>query len=223
MLRFERFVRGALTSGRRDAEAAARRTDRIEVGWKGLIRSTLPVALALGVSAALVGGARLYHGAQEARLEKVVLTLTESRTRFRSIDDEERMIEDLLPRFRRLEADGIIGPETRLDWVETLRAASQRLGLPELRYALGAQERLPGGGDPDRAGFGVYRSLMDLHLDLLHEEDLIRLFAWMGRESPGLFSVTKCRILRAGDQFAHLPAVANLRAACTLEWLSLRR
>ena len=164
--------------------------ERIEVGWKGLIRSLFPLALALGVSAAMIGGAHHYRGAKEARLAEVGRALSESRTRFRSIDDEKRRIEDLLPRFRALEADGIIGPEARLDWVETLRAASDRLGLPELRYALGAQESLPADPGAESAMFGVYRSHMDLHLGLLHEEDLIRLFEVMERESPGLFSVS---------------------------------
>ena len=76
--------------------------------------------------------------------------------------------------------------------------------------------------DTQGARFGVYRSLMDLQLGLLHEEDLIRLFEVMEKESPGLFSVTSCRVWRVGAQFAHLPGAVNLRAACTLEWFSLR-
>ena len=210
-------------SGRQDAVSTARRRERIEVGWKGLVRSLLPLALALGVSVAMIGGAHHHRGAKEGQLEETGRTLHESRNRFRSIDDEKRLIEDLLPRFRAFEAEGVIGPEARLDWVETLRAASRRLGLPELRYALGAQERLPVDLDAEGAGFGVYRSLMDLHLGLLHEEDLIRLFEVMERESPGLFSVTSCRVRRAGAHFAHLPAAVNLRAVCTLEWFSLRQ
>lgn len=171
----------------------------------------------------MIGGAHHHRGTKEAQLEETGRTLSEYRTRFRSIDDEKRLIEDLLPRFRAFEAEGLIGPEARLDWVETLRVASRRLGLPELRYALGAQERLPANLDADGTGFGIYRSLMDLHLGLLHEEDLIRLFEVMERESPGLFSVTSCRVRRAGAHFTHLPGAVNLRATCTLEWFSLRR
>lgn len=212
-----------MDAGRRDTASTVRQVERIDVGWKGLIRSLLPLALALGMSAAMMGGAHHHRSAKEARLAEVGRALSESRTRFRSIDDEKRLIEDLLPRFRALEADGTIGTEARLDWVETLRTASRRLGLPELRYALGAQESLPADLGAESAAFGVYRSLMDLHLGLLHEEDLIRLFDVMERESPGLFSVSGCRVRRAGAHFAHLPVAVNLRAACTLEWFSLRQ
>lgn len=210
-------------SGGRDLGSTARPVEGSEVGWKGLVRALLPFALALGVSAAMIGGAHHYRATQEARLGETGQTLRESRNRFRFIDDEKRLIEDLLPRYRAFEAEGVIGPEARLEWVETLRAASRRLGLPELRYALGAQERLPADPDAESAGFGVYRSLMDLQLGLLHEDDLIRLFEVMRRESPGLFSVASCRVRRAGAHFAHLPAAVNLRAVCTLEWFSLRQ
>ena len=207
----------------RDPVSTARPGEWIGAGWKGLIRALLPFALALGVSAAMIGGAHHYRGTEEARLEETGQTLRESRNRFRFIDDEKRLIEDLLPRYRAFEAEGVIGPEARLDWVESLRAVSRRLGLPELRYALGAQERLPADPDAEGEGFGVYRSLMDLQLGLLHEEDLIRLFEGLERASPGLFSVASCRVRRAGSHFVHLAAAVNLRAVCTLEWFSLRQ
>lgn len=210
-------------SGGRDPVPTARPVERIEVGWKGLVRVLLLFVLALGVSAAMIGSAHHYRGAREARLGEAGQTLRESRNRFRFIDDEKRLIEDLLPRYRALEAEGVIGSEARLDWVEALRAASRRLGLPELRYALGAQERLPADPDAEGAGFGVYRSLMDLQLGLLREEDLVRLFEVMERESPGLFSVSSCRVRRAGSHFVRLPAAVNLRATCTLEWFSLHQ
>ena len=207
---------------RRDAASATRLVELIEVDWKGLGRSLLPFVLALGLSVTMIGGTNHYRGAEELRLEDRTRQLREFRDRFRSIDDEERLIEELLPRFRTLEAQGIIGPEARLDWVETLRAASRRLTLPELRYALGTQESLPAGTSVEAAEFGVHRSLMELDLGLLHEGDLSRLFDMMERESRGLFTVTSCRIRRVGPHFVHLPDAVNLRAVCVLEWISLR-
>ncbi len=194
----------------------------ITVYGKGLARALVPLALALGASAAMIAGAHHYRGAEEARLVESARELRELRVKFRSIDDEKRRIEALLPRFRALEAQGIIGPETRLDWVEVLRAASRRLALPELRYALGTQERLPADFPAKADAFGVYRSLMELDLGLLHEDDLLRLLDRMERESRGLFSVSSCRIRRTGAHFVPLPAAVNLRAACVLEWFSLR-
>ena len=194
----------------------------VEVDWKGLGRSLVPFALALAVGASLFGGAHHYRSAEEARLAEGGRDLREIRSRYRAIDDEERLIEDLLPRFRALEAQGIIGAEARLDWVETLRAASRRLALPELRYAIGTQERLPADLPAGSTAFGVHRSLMELHLGLLHEEDLLRLLALMELEARGLFSVSSCRIRRAGAHFVHLPAAVNLRAVCVLDWFTLQ-
>lgn len=193
-----------------------------DVDGKGLARALVPLALALAAGTAMITGAHHYRGAQEARLGESVRELRDLRVKFRSIDDEKRRIEALLPRFRALEAQGIIGSETRLDWVEALRSASLRLALPELRYALGTQERLPVDFPPEAGAFGLHRSLMELDLGLLHEDDLLRLLDLMERESRGLFSVSSCRIRRTGTHFVSLPAAVNLRAACVLEWFSLR-
>ena len=194
----------------------------VEVDWKGLGLAFVPFVLAFGVSAGMIGSAYHYRSTEQARLDESGHQLREFRGRFRFIDDEERLIEDLLPRFRALEAHGVIGSEARLDWVETLRAASRRLALPELRYALSTQERLPADLSAGPIAFGVYRSLMELHLGLLHEDDLLRLLNLMERESQGLFSASSCQIRRAGTHFVELPSAVNLRAVCVLEWFSLR-
>ena len=192
------------------------------VAWKELRVALALFVLALGASAAMFEGASRYRGAEEARLEASAHALRESRDRFRFMDEEERLIEALTPRYRVLEARGIIGPESRLDWVEALRSASRRLVLPELRYALGTQEQLPAERGAHRATFGVHRSVMELHLGLLHEEDLLRLVDLIEAEAQGLFSVSSCHIRRAGRDFVAHPGALNLRAACVLEWFTLR-
>ena len=170
----------------------------------------------------MLGGGHHFRSAQEALLIDSGRELREIRGRYRTIDDEERLIEELLPRFRALQAKGIIGHEARLDWIETLRAASRRLGLPELRYSIRTQERLQTDFPVETTALGVYRSLMELHLGLLHEEDLLGLFALMDREARGLYSVSSCRVRRAGAQLVYLPAAVNLQAMCVLDWFSLR-
>ena len=192
------------------------------VDWKGFRVALALFVLALGGSASMFEGARHYQGTEEARLEASTLALRESRDRFRFMDEEERLIAALTPRYRALEAGGIVGPESRLDWVEALRSASRRLALPELRYALGTQEQLPAERAAQSAMFGVHRSVLELHLGLLHEEDLLRLVDLVEVEARGLFSVSSCHIRRAGEDFVQHPGALNLRAACVLEWFTMR-
>jgi len=192
------------------------------VDWKGFRVALALFVLALGGSASMFEAASHYRGAEEARLEASVLALRESRDKFRFMDEEERLIEALTPRYQVLEARGIIGSESRLDWVEALRSASRRLVLPELRYALGTQEQLPAERAARSAMFGIHRSVMELHLGLLHEEDLLRLIDLIEAEAQGLFSVSSCHIRRVGKDFVQHPGALNLRAACALEWFTLR-
>ena len=193
-----------------------------EIDWKVMRRSLAGFVLALVVSGAMLAGGQYFWGGQEARRAGNARTLGEIRDRYRAIDDEERLIRVLLPRYRELAMQGVIGPERRLDWIETLRAAARQLKLPELRYSIRTQELIQSDSASDAGSVQVFRTVMELDLGLLHEADLSRLLAFLDRHARGLYSVSGCRIERSGPRFMHLATAVNLRAVCVLSWFSVR-
>lgn len=193
-----------------------------EIDWKVMRGSLAGFLLAVLASAAMLAGGHWFWGGQEARRAGNARVLGEIRDRYRTLDDEERLIRALLPRYRELVAQGVIGPERRLDWIETLRAAARQLDLPELRYSIRTEERLQGDSSSEAGSVQVFRTLMELELGLLHEADLPRLLAFLERHARGLYSVSGCRIERAEPRFVHLATAVNLRAACVLAWFTVR-
>ena len=122
--------------------------------------------------------------------------------------------------YGQLKANGVVGGDQRLIWVQNARDAGAALGLPYLRYTTSPQRAfeapwlVPGISAP------VTVSMMELQMGLVHEQDLLRLFARL-RESPGLFQVESCSLERLGQDATPEADKANVTGTCQLAWFSL--
>ena len=110
-----------------------------DLDWRILRGSLIGLAVCLLVGGAVVYVSYQYSSAQELEFRNESRKLLTVRGRYQTIDEEERIIEEFLPRFLALEDRGVIGREYRLDWIETLRNASDELKLPELTYTIDTQ------------------------------------------------------------------------------------
>ncbi len=194
-----------------------------DLDWRILRGSLIGLAVCLLVGGAVVYVSYQYSSAQELEFRNESRKLLTVRGRYQTIDEEERIIEEFLPRFLALEDRGVIGREYRLDWIETLRNASDELKLPELTYTIDTQSLYEAEIPFEEGAFQIFVSAMKLDLGLLHEGDLPALIARIERDARGLFRVADCSLTRAGAELAFDPTRPNLRANCTLEWLTVRQ
>ena len=194
-----------------------------DVDWAVLrgALAMLVVALVTG-GGALAGGYHFWDRMQKEYRAKNT-ELVSVRSRYQSIDEEERLIELYLPTYRTLEEQGIIGREHRLDWIEALREASRDMKLPGLRYSIDSQTAYKPEFPVETGAFEVFASNMTLDLGLLHEGDLPDVLRRIDGRAPGLYSVSKCTIARAVPELGRDPTKANLRALCDLRWYTVRR
>jgi hypothetical protein len=138
-----------------------------------------------------------------------------------AVDEEERIIEEFYPEFVRLYRRGLIGKERRLSWIESLRSAGAVIKIPELNYKLDAQREIAPDFYLALGSYGVYVSAMNLSLGLLHEGDLLRLFAALERDAQGQYTVKDCDLRLTSGEFTIDSTRANIHAECTLEWLTI--
>lgn len=135
--------------------------------------------------------------------------------RVRSEENEIRQKAEL---FSQLQARGVIGEESRLDWVELLRSIRERHGLIEVHYEFSPRRAL----DKAPAGaLGLYASTMKLNVRLLHEEDLIRLLDDLRRNARALIQVRRCDVTRLPRTDNALRG--NLQAECVIDWITLSK
>ena len=115
-----------------------------------------------------------------------------------------------------LQQRGVIGEEQRLEWVELLKAISERRRLLELRYEIAPQralEALPG------SAINFYASAMKMQQKLLHEEDLTRLLDDLRQQAGPLIVVRSCQLSRLARTSGDV--IAQLQADCLIDWITL--
>jgi hypothetical protein len=145
------------------------------------------------------------------------------RGQYRALDDSRRALELYLPQYRMFEDRGIVGPERRLDWIETVRRAAQETKLPSFRYQIFAQEPYFVDFLVQTGAYRAYASEMQVDLGLLHEGDLLSMLADLEARATGLFRVGKCRIRRIAKSIGRDPTRSNLIASCGIDWLTIRQ
>lgn len=193
-------------------------------GWDlAVLRGVLLLlVLSLGISSACLAASYYFWDRMEKEHQQNSRKLASVRNQYQTVDEEERIIEEYLPRYEVLARAGVIGIEERLNWIESLRGAARDLELPAVRYSLGSQvEHAPLFPIPN-GKFQLYASEMSLEMGLLHEEDLFRFLGELDRRAGGLFSVSECTIVRGQDAFLETPDAQNLQAQCALLWYTLR-
>lgn len=195
--------------------------NRPDLDWAYLMQGMLP-RLALCGAALLAFGASQwlradYAGRAEQERQQLD-SLEQQRLELGVRVQARRQFEE---RYRELDAAGIVGEEQRLAWAQALRDSAGALRLPYLRFTalprqpFEAPYLVPGVAAP------VMATVMELQAGLVHEGDLLRLFARLRDEAPGLMTVTGCSLELVGSEAPPQPDRANISSACQLRWYSI--
>ncbi|HUL42132.1 MAG TPA: hypothetical protein VLV32_09570 [Burkholderiales bacterium] len=176
----------------------------------------------------LVAGAALVyytkHMAELAlqQLQQQQYQLGEARVRYQKSGDEKELINHYLPDYLRLEKQGFIGTEARINWLDGLRIANQQAELYGVAYQIGAQHPYTLAAAYNPGNLTLQQSLMKLNFRLLHEGDLMRFFNILATKNVGLFHLDQCKIERLDNNMTAIRLQPNLQAECDLTWITLR-
>jgi hypothetical protein len=143
--------------------------------------------------------------------------------RYLAVDEEEKQIRKYLPRFLELYRGGVIGREERLNWIETLRDAGQRLRIPSLNYEISSQAVHAPAFPLTLGRYQLYSSGMTLNVQALHEGDLLRLLQLLDTRAAGVYSLHACRMARLSQGIVSMNADRpNLSIRCDMEWYTIK-
>jgi hypothetical protein len=178
-----------------------------------------PVLLSLGllgVSAAMLWFAHAALERESAARIRATQEAREAADRYRHTAADESIIRDTITRFNTLRLRGIIGPEQRLDWADRLRSIRDRHHFAQLDFELAPQRIIGPLATTSDYQLGVSR--MQIRAGLLHEGDFFDLMTELRQPGNAIVAPRRCTLAPSAERAAQ---GINLRAECTLEWLTI--
>ncbi|MFV1922613.1 MAG: hypothetical protein ACMZ63_08420 [Methylotenera sp.] len=190
--------------------------------WRQLRLPILGLGLAMIAAGLLASFADQYRTEEEQALRIEQGLYNQARQKFESSGQEKETIIKYLPEYNHLLAQGFIGEERRIEWIERLRQIHGQYNLFSIDYSIGQQERYQPSFITNAGNHIINRSVMELKLDMLHEGDLIHLIEDLHQDTPP-FLVRECEITRPiGADIDSKKMTANLKAVCEIDWITLR-
>jgi hypothetical protein len=144
--------------------------------------------------------------------------LSESRTHLLAMQNDRDNMSSYALEYNALLGQKVIGNEQRLDWMEDLETLRQQGTVLDFKYTIAPQQAYAPNPPVDAGNFQLSRSNMTLQVDLLHEEQLLRLLANMRKQMNGWFMLDGCTLSRTGL----VSDLAPLKAECNGGWFTLK-
>jgi len=182
----------------------------------------LPAIVLLAVL--LLGGALVFYtaswsGESTRQLAQERVAVNGVRQKLAQVDQERALIERYREAYANLQRGGAIGSEQRVNWLDALREANQRVQTLGVDYQLSQQSASP--LKIDAAGYQLRQTSMKLDIKLLHEEDLQEFLRALSAQHAGMYILQACNVSRSGSGEFSVRFESRLNAQCELAWLSL--
>ena len=174
------------------------------------------LSLALGGGLIYLSNQYLAHSLKER--EAAQKQLTEARTQLGTTQNDQENMSTYALKYSALLTQKVIGTEQRLDWMEGLEKLRQQGSVLDFKYTIAPQQAYAPNPPVDAGNFQLSRSSMTLQIDLLHEEQLLHLFADMHNQMNGWFMLDGCSLSRTSTT----DEMAPLKADCTGGWFTMK-
>lgn len=191
------------------------------IDWSVLRRPLIILGVTLLLSAAMFIGGQQFESQQEQQYQQSLSSLRTMHRQYKTLVDDIALIDEYRGQYVSYLDSGLIGPERRLSWIESLESSNELIRLPELKYDLQPQTAFSRPALQVPRDVIVRSSPMDLDLSLLHEGDLLAYFDALQDSISTLFSVDSCTLRRPKFDSPVNTKSPNLESRCRLQWVMI--
>lgn len=175
--------------------------------------------VSLIIAAGLISFSEDYKQSAQKDSKAAQEKLTQARTQLATAQNDFENMATYKLEYEALETQKVIGNEQRLDWLEGLEKIRKQNIVLDFKYSIGPQQAYAPNPPLDAGNFALNLSPMTLQIDLLHEDQLDRLFSAMMSQMEGWFILERCT-LSAGA--ATTAETTSLKADCAGGWLTMK-
>lgn len=193
-----------------------------DIEWPVLRGALIGVSIACVVSAATVSATHYYVSGLAAENSQFQASLNQIRDRYVAAIQERQLIERYWPQYRQLQADGFVGEENRLNWVDLLHILAAKHRVLGLSYEVLPRAVAVPNQNVNTGEFQMQDSEMTLRLDLLHEGNLLELLQDLSTQNAGIFNLKSCSIDRSQPEITISNSTSNVSAQCKLIWHTIQ-
>ena len=190
------------------------------IDWKVLRGAIIILTLCALVGGSLIGGSYYFQKKMNEEFRRNNSQFKSISGRYLAVDEEEKLIKKYYPEFVRLYEGGIIGREERLNWIEVLRKAGDKIKIPALSYQVDSQKVYKPDFKIRLDKYKLYASEMSLNMQLLHEGDLFNLLNILTEKAKGTYRIRSCQ-MTSSEIIMDKPEAGNINMQCQLEWFTL--
>jgi hypothetical protein len=174
--------------------------------------------LSIALSSGFISLSNAYLERSLKDLEAAQKQLTDARSQHLSAQNDQENMSAYALEYNALLEQKVIGNEQRLDWMEGLEKLRQQGTVLDFKYTIAPQQSFTPKPPLETGNFQLSLSSMKLQLDLLHEEQLLHLFADMRKQMDGWFMLDGCTLSRTSTT----DEMAPLKAECTGGWFTMK-
>lgn len=197
---------------------------KVKIDAKMVRTPGIVAAVAAGLCYVSLWGSGWFRAVQVRELQRQEQAVLQMRQKFNAAADDVKQIDRYYPRFKTYKAQGIIGEEDRVTWVENLARQARERHFISLTYSVVPPDVMQSKLFGKMNGAELFGSAMKVEMGLLHEEELMELMAGLRSEAKGLFSIQECLVERKGKDghLDHTGEVANFSGNCQLMWYTIK-
>jgi len=167
----------------------------------------------LGLAAAALYAADVTRSNAEHQLRRAENAQRQASSRLLTAREQEDDVRAAIDEYAGLVETRLIGPEQRLNWVERLDAARERLKINTMRYEILPQHRLD--NSPQRS-LNWMESRMRLSMEVPHGQALLALIDALVATPSAVVQPWSCDLRRGASERE------PLYARCELRWLTVQ-
>lgn len=185
--------------------------------------SIAAICSAILLSSAILYGSSKYAISVNKDQRIAQSKMNNARNQLAMAHEDQENLSDYSNQYDRLEKDNIIGDDHRLDWMESLENLRKQNLVINFRYNIAPQKIYAPQPAIDSGNFDIHYSETKLHLDLLHEGQLLNFFKALRSQGDGWYQLEGCTLKRIDVNEETAPAAGpRITAECSGGWITLK-